>query len=116
MTCEYYDVDAAEMRFDNDISQLERERDYWKAECRDMLSEFYDTESEPCPMLEYPRPASACAPSILAMAVRQGMDERIAELELLVRDMWKEIDSTHAEWSSAPFRERMRRLGMEVDE
>lgn len=109
-------VDAAETRFDNDMSQLERERDYWKEECRDMLSEFYDTESEPCPMLEYPRPASACAPSILAMAVRQGMDERIAELELLVRDMWKEIDSTHAEWSSAPFRERMRGLGMEVDE
>lgn len=106
------------------VEGLERERDYWKRECADMLSEFWDTESGHCAMLDYPRPASEPAPSIIVMASRMGNDEyreraekriaelegeiaelregfedtiddyreseeRVEELESLVRDMWK---------------------------
>lgn len=77
------------------VERLERERDYWKRECADILSEFWDTESGHCAMLDYPRPASEPAPSVMVMAARQGNDayrewagKRISELESLVIDIF----------------------------
>ena len=76
------------------VEGLERERDYWKRECADMLSEFWDTESGHCAILDYPRPASEPAPSVIVMASRMGNDEyreraekRIAELESSLNDV-----------------------------
>lgn len=83
------------------VDQLEKERDYWKRECADMLSEFWDTESGHCAMLDYPRPASEPAPSVIVMASRMGNDEyreraekRIAELEGEIAELREGFEDT----------------------
>lgn len=87
------------------VEELERERDYWKRECADMLSEFWDTESGHCAMLDYPRPASEPAPSIIVMASRMGNDEyreraekRISELENAYSILQSNSDKTRERW------------------
>jgi hypothetical protein len=108
------------------LQDAEAERGYWKGECAEMLSEFWDTESEHCGMLDYPRPANEPAPSTIVMASRMGFDqyrcdaeERIDELERFVRDMVALEKARKSDDFMMSFRlygeikERMKSLGIE---
>lgn len=100
---------------------LKVQRDYWWCECKDMLSSVYDTESEHCTMLDYPRAVTDCAPSSVVIAAIAGhqdtvnmYEQRISELESLVRD-WCELYESPDYGDCIRLRKRMHALGLEAD-